>query len=255
MRITPLGLAVLAMVAGGSPHGRAEARTPAQPVIVELFTAEGCTACPPADALLDRLAREQPVAGADILALELHVDYFDGAVVDPFAQASFGARQTAYLRAFGKQGAYTPQLVVDGQREMIGSREREAQDAIAEAARGQRAKVQIARSGDRLTITVDGLAELGGSDALDLMLAMTEEGLASHATGGESIGHAGAHGPVVRELRQVSTVSGGARGPVQVKDVAVNVDASWRRENVRAVAFVQRTKTLEIAGAAVISME
>jgi len=257
MRLAPLGLAVLALLAAGSPLGSAAARGPGQPVIVELFTAEGCSACPPADALLDRLAREQPVAGAEIVALELHVDYFDsGGTVDPFAQASFGARQAEYLRAFGKRGAYTPQLVVDGQREIAGSREREAQDAVAEAARGQRAKVQIARSGDRLAVTVDGLAELGGSDALDLMLAVTEEGLSSHALGGESNGRAGVHGPVVRELRKVSTVSGsGGRAPVQVKDVAVNVDASWRRENVRAVAFVQRPRTLEIVGAAVVSME
>lgn len=256
MRIAPAGLAVLALLAAGSPEGSAAARgaAPGQPVIVELFTAEGCTACPPADALLDRLAREQPVAGAEVLALELHVDYFDGAVVDPFAQASFGVRQAAYLRAFGKQGAYTPQLVVDGQREMVGSREREAQDAIAEAARGQHAKVQVARSGDRLAITVDGLAELGGSDTLDLMLAVTEDGLSPHGSN-ESVGHAGVHGPVVRALRQVATVGGGTRGPFQVKDVAVDLDSSWRRENVRAVAFVQRTRSPEIAGAAAISME
>ena len=106
MRLAPLGLAVLALLAAGSPLGSAAARGPGQPVIVELFTAEGCSACPPADALLDRLAREQPVAGAEIVALELHVDYFDsGGTVDPFAQASFGARQAEYLRAFGKRGA------------------------------------------------------------------------------------------------------------------------------------------------------
>jgi hypothetical protein len=256
MRIAPLGLAALALLAAGPPLGSAQARGPAQPVIVELFTAEGCSACPPADALLDRLARDQPVAGAEIVALELHVDYFDsGGSVDPFAQASFDARQAEYLKLFGKQGAYTPQLVVDGQREIVGAHEREVRDAVADAARAASARVQITRSGDRLSITLDGLADVGKTDLLDLMLAVTEEGLAPHALGGENRGRTGVHGPVVRELRKVSTVSGGAGSPVQVRDVAVNVDSSWRRENVRAVVFVQRVKTLEIVGAGMVSMQ
>ncbi len=256
MRLAPLALAAFAILAAGSPIGSAQARGPAQPVVVELFTAEGCSACPPADALLDRLAREQPVTGAEVVALELHVDYFDTATaVDPYAQASFGARQADYLRAFGKRGAYTPQIVVDGQREIAGAREREAEEAIADAARAPRARVQVTRSGDRLTITVDGLANLGGSDAVDVMLAVTEDGLGGRGLGNEGGGRAGVHGPVVRELRKLATFSGATRGPAQVNDVAVAVDASWRRENVRAVAFVQRAKTLEIVGAGVVSME
>ena len=204
----------------------------------------------------DRLAREQPVAGAEIVALELHVDYFDSpGNVDPFAQASFGVRQADYLRAFGKRGTYTPQLVIDGEREMVGSREREARDAIADAARAPRAKVQITRTEDRLSVTVDGLADVGGSGALDLMLAVTEDGLAAQALGGDGARRGGVHGPVVRELRKVSTLGGGTRGPVQVSDVVVHVDGSWRRENLRAAAFVQREKTLEILGAGVISLQ
>lgn len=174
MRFAHLALAALALAFSFASPG-ADARPPPQPVVVELFTSEGCSACPPADALLDRLANEQPVAGAEVIALELHVDYFDRAGrADPYAQAAFDARQADYIRAFGKKGAYTPQLVIDGQREVVGAREREAHEAVADAAHAQKAKVQLSRDGDKLSITANGLADLGGSDAVDVMLAITE---------------------------------------------------------------------------------
>jgi hypothetical protein len=245
----PLAALVLALAAVGPRAGPARAAGTSQPVVVELFTAEGCGACPPADALLDRLAREQPVAGAEIVALELHVDYFDRpGAVDPFAQAAFGARQAEYMRAFGKRGAYTPQMVVDGRRELVGSREREAQDAVTDAARAPKAKVSLARSGDRLTITIDALPDDGPAD---VVLVLTEDSLTTQGTG---TARAGAHGPIVRELRKIGT-AGGSRGPVQIKDVDVKIDGSWRRENVRAVVFVQGSKSLEIAGAGAVSMQ
>ena len=251
MRFTRLPLAVLALaLCTLSPAaGPARAGGAPQPVVVELFTAEGCGACPPADALLARLAHEQPVNGAEIVALELHVDYFDSpGAADPFAQAAFDARQAEYIKAFGKQGAYTPQMVVDGRREIVGTRERETQDAVAEAARAPKAKVSLARTGDRLTITVDAIPESGSADVL---LALTEDNIGSQGAGSA---RAGAHGPIVRELRKVGT-AGGSSGPVQIKDVDVKIDGAWRRENVRAVAFVQRPRSLEIGGAATISMQ
>lgn len=253
MRFPQLALAALALALSiAAPRERAaHARGPAQPVIVELFTAEGCSACPPADALLERLAHDQPVAGAEVIALELHVDYFDRpGKADPFAQAAFGARQSEYIRAFGKRGFYTPQMVIDGQREVVGAKEREAHDGVAEAARMPKAKVGLARDGEKLAISVDGLGDLGGSEATTVWLAITEDGLRGH----DGAAATAAHGPVVRELRKVSTVAGGTRGPVVVKDVEVVMDASWRRDNVRAVAFLQREKSLQIVGAAAMPM-
>lgn len=253
MRLPHLALASIALAFSLATPGRrsAEARAPAQPVVVELFTAEGCSACPPADALLDRLAHDQPVAGAEVIALELHVDYFDRpGKADPFAQAAFSARQAEYIRSFGKRGAYTPQMVIDGGREVVGARDRETHDAVADAARAPKAKVVIARDGDKLTITVDGLADVGGSDSASLWLALTEEGLTSR----DGTAATAVHGPVVRDLRRVSSVAGGASAPVIVKDLDVAMDASWRRDKVRAVAFVQRDKSLQIVGAGAISM-
>jgi hypothetical protein len=251
MRLSSFALAALALViSAASPSVAAPRAQSTQPIVVELFTAEGCGACPPADAILERLAREQPVNGAEVLALELHVDYFDRpGAVDPFAQKAFGARQADYIKAFGKRGAYTPQMVIDGQVEIVGAREQETEKAITEAARAPKAKVKLARNGDALSITVEGL-DAGGNEAVDVMVALAEEGLTSSRPGSRTV-----HGPVVRELQKVGTISGRQQGPVELKDVEIHLDRSMRRENVRAVAFLQRSKTLEIVGAGAIAMK
>lgn len=260
MRITPIAFGALTFAAlavtltATLPRGTAEARTPGQPVVVELFSSEGCSSCPPADAVLDKLNRDQPVAGAEVIALELHVDYWNYlGWTDPFSQASFTARQGEYSRAFGKRGAYTPQMVVDGQREFVGSSERDAREAIASAARAPKAKVTVTRSGDKVTVAIDGLPE--SSEPVDVMLAVTEDGITSRVRAGENAGTTIVHGPVVRDLRRISAIGGGARGAVLVKDVEVPIEKAWKRDQLRAVAFVQRPRTMAILGAGVTSLK
>ena len=105
------------------------------PVIVELFTSEGCSSCPPADALLVRLEKEQSVPGAEVLALEEHVDYWnDLGWADPFSSREMTERQLRYADAIAHGSSYTPQMVVDGQFEFVGSRSDEAKYTIASAA-------------------------------------------------------------------------------------------------------------------------
>src|SRR5215468_4014633 len=114
------------------------------PVVVELFTSEGCSSCPPADAVLAQLQQTQPVAGAEVIALGEHVDYWNYiGWSDPFSAPVFSQRQNDYTNAFGAFSVYTPQMVVDGQTEFVGSKMSKALDAIAKAARAPKAKVQL----------------------------------------------------------------------------------------------------------------
>ncbi len=259
MRPSPVFLAVLPALAlaaalASPRHGAALAAGPAErrPVVVELFTSEGCSSCPPADALLARLSREQPVAGAEVIALELHVDYWNYlGWTDPFSSAAFTTRQRAYADAFGQRGVYTPQLVVDGTADLLGSNEPGARAAIATAAREAKARVEVTRSGDRVSIAVTDASEKAGP--ADVWLAITEDGLATAVRRGENAGATLAHGPVVRALDRVATLSG-APGALATKDVEVTVKPAWRREGLRAVAFVQRRGSLHIAGAGVVSL-
>jgi hypothetical protein len=259
MRLSPallaaLPVAFLAVALAYPRHGTAQAGTAERrPVVVELFSSEGCSSCPPADVILSRLAREQPVAGAEVIALELHVDYWNYlGWADPFSSSAFTARQRAYADAFGQRGVYTPQLVVDGAADVAGTNEPGARAAIAAAAREVTAKVDVTRSGDRVTITATDPNEKGGPS--DVWLAVTEEGLSTAVPRGENGGATLSHGPVVRTLERVGALSPGTPGTVTLKDVAVTVKPEWRREGLRAVAFVQRRGSLRIAGAGVVSL-
>ena len=114
------------------------------PVIVELFTSEGCSSCPPADQLLAKLEADQSIQNAEVIALEEHVDYWNNlGWTDPFSSESSTLRQYVYAETLGNGNAYTPQMVVDGQDEFVGSRERQARGAIGQAANRRKADVTI----------------------------------------------------------------------------------------------------------------
>src|ERR1700741_4303243 len=121
----------------GSPQNNAAAPRASvrAPVVLELFTSEGCSSCPPADSLLAKLEEQQPVPGAEVVALEEHVDYWnhDG-WIDPFSSAQWTERQQAYAAGLGNHSVYTPELVVDGRTGFVGSHEGDAYRATASAA-------------------------------------------------------------------------------------------------------------------------
>src|SRR3954463_742279 len=126
-------LAALVTIAASQPASAPSARVP---VVVELFTSEGCSSCPPADAVLSKLAKEQPVAGVEIIPLGMHVTYWDQlGWRDPASLAMATERQQDYGRIFGEDRIYTPQAVVDGHEELIGSADAGIRQAVVKAAR------------------------------------------------------------------------------------------------------------------------
>src|SRR5438309_2023843 len=134
-----LAVAVAAFCQAGSTQTVASdsnRSTQRVPVVLELFTSEGCSSCPPADALLARVAEQQPVAGADVIALEEHVDYWDHqGWVDPFSSAQWTQRQRDYALRLPDHGVYTPELVVNGSSGFVGSHAAETYRAITGAMR------------------------------------------------------------------------------------------------------------------------
>ena len=217
------------------------------PVLVELFTSEGCSSCPPADALLARLAATQPVPGVEIIALSEHVDYWNRlGWKDPFSDARFSVRQEEYASAFGTGNIYTPQMVIDGQAEFVGGDQGRAIREIQRAAQAVKAHVKLAWPAPG-TLRVDVTGVPGGGPA-EVLLAITEGGLAVDVRRGENGGRRLAHTAVVRRLSKLGRVED--HSAAFMVSVPVTVESAWRLDQLRAVVFVQETRRKRILGAA-----
>jgi len=216
------------------------------PVLVELFTSEGCSSCPPADDALARLQKTQPISGAEVIALGEHVDYWNGSDwTDPFSTHAFSVRQNGYAQFFRRENVYTPQMIVDGRVEFVGSDGDRARQAIAQAARVSKIAVQIMpdKGGAGLSVRIGSLPD-GTKEPADVVLAITEDGLRSQVAGGENGGRTLAHTAVVRHMSLLGT----AEGAGEVFHPKIALDSKWRRNQLRAVVFVQERGSRRILG-------
>ncbi len=238
-RITILAFAALAAASG-------EPRTP---VIVELFTSEGCSSCPPADDLLTRLDREQPIPGVEVIPLSEHVTYWNSSAWhDPFSAQSFTWRQFGYKTLFHLDSPYTPELVVNGQTELTGSDWDAANKAIRAAAQTPRTAVTVSVKGsDILSAQIEPLK---GAVAANIKLAITESNLASSVSGGENGGRRLRHTAVVRSLTTIGQLN--AKHPTYSGDTRLKLDPKWNRNNLKLVVFVEEQDTHHVLGAAAI---
>lgn len=155
-----------ALVTAAAVLGGSAATAQQMPVVVELFTSQGCSACPPADAFMQDLAKEPGV-----LALALHVDYWDYiGWKDQFAQPQFTARQKAYARAAGQRSVYTPQMIVDGQDHVVGTHIADVVRLLrSHAARPRNLALSVARQGGDLQIELRPTGPLSGAMAVQLV--------------------------------------------------------------------------------------
>ena len=215
------------------------------PVLVELFTSEGCSSCPPADLLLSQLSAEQPVAGAEILALELHVDYWDQlGWKDPASLREATARQQAYSRVFGADRVYTPQAVVDGNVEAVGSDAASLRRAVARAADQPHVPLTLdaAFDGARAIVRVSrGDVPAQIREPLETVVAIVEDDVNSAVSRGENRGRALHHDAVVRTIKKVSS-------DAATNGAVIPLAASWNHSRLRAVAFVQGRRSQRVWG-------
>jgi hypothetical protein len=255
---------LLSVVALGAMQRKAEKTSGAgpksadnpSPIVVELFTSEGCSSCPPADALLLKLMETQRPEQGSVVALEEHVDYWDQlGWRDPFSSHEWTWRQENYAATLGKGNVYTPQMVVDGRVEFVGSREREAKRVIEEQARKPKASVSVtpADSSDgkeRFSVHVGKLTDSRADDTPEVWLAITETGLHSEVTRGENAGEDLHHSAVVRTLRKIGFANAKDSEISFAGEATLAFNRDWKRDNLRAVVFVQEKNSREIVGAA-----
>ncbi|MGH9647620.1 MAG: DUF1223 domain-containing protein [Bryobacteraceae bacterium] len=240
----------------------AAAVLPAQTVVVELFTSEGCSSCPPADQVLSRLesprnpsvvrGKQAPIsvpAGVEIIALGEHVDYWDQlGWKDRFSSPLFSARQQDYGRAFHLESVYTPEMIVNGDQDVLGSDSRAVQVAINKAAKETQAHVAIAMTSSRMvSYSVSKLPP--ESHEAEILLGVTESGLVTPVFGGENNGRQLRHAAVVRSLTRLGRLD--PKSPGEYSGLAqLNLRPDWDRANVKLVLFVQDRVTRRILGAA-----
>jgi len=219
------------------------------PVVVELFTSQGCSSCPPADALLGELA-----ARPDIVALAFHVDYWDYiGWKDPHANPASTARQRSYAGALGLRMVYTPQMVVDGRTDVVGSARGEVTSAIEDAA--QRPKLAVAiepdgNGGHRVVIPAAS-GELAGREAT-IWLAVFDSAQETKVKRGENGGRTLKEYNIVREWRQIGSWNGDAL--TLPLDVAPPLDAGPDADRNGCAVIVQEGPVGPVLGAAILSL-
>ena len=245
-RVLARALIAIALAAGAAPAGAAApAAAPAPFAVVELFSSEGCSSCPPAERLLAEIAADARRGGRNVLTLEFHVDYWNsGGWTDPFSARAYTQRQEQYQRALGEGTLYTPQMIVNGTHAFVGSDRGEARRSV-DAALARPGAVQVslsaatARGGTRVEYQVRGAPD----DAV-LCVALVESGLVSRVLRGENTGRTLTHESVVRAFT-TRPLAGHAAGSLEL---GAGSPAAGRAR--QAVAFVQAPRTMAILGAA-----
>ena len=224
-----------------------------RPVVVELFTSEGCSSCPPADALLEKLDQAQLVSGAQVIPMSEHVDYWNYiGWTDPYSSSTFSRRQDGYARRFGLQSIYTPQVVIDGSAELVGNDDRRIKEAIKKSSQAAKVEIRISPVTDTSgvpTVNVDvaPVSQPTGLKDAHLILALANNSAVSHVLRGENRGRELRHVAVVRSLTDL-----GRFNPIKGFSQSVPLTGELKQwDGMRLIAFVQEREYGRIQGAAV----
>lgn len=251
MRLTPIIFLTFSLGNGAGRPADVNAGSVPSPVLVELFTAEGCSSCPPADAFLMQLDAVQPIPGANLIVLSEHMDYWNNSWPDPFASAQLTARQGAYVRALKMRSPYTPQVIVDGAMEMRFSDREEIEHIFRSAAASIKIPVSVAsirvESGAPANLSgrieVDGNAE---QRRADVYLAIALDRIETKVLRGENRGKNLAHVAVVEYLSKVGVLNPGQKFSQEFR---VPLERELASNNARVIVFVQESGNGKIVGA------
>ncbi len=228
--VVAVAISIVVGVAFSTP--KAPMNNVVTPVVVELFTSEGCSSCPPADQLLISMEKDRRLENADLILLGEHVDYWDGlGWKDRFSSPGFTERQSRFAKTFGLSSIYTPQVVIDGHIELVGNDERGVKRAILKAATAPKPAQVILRwlPNQQLDVSV---VNAGDSK---ILLAVTEDELTTKVRNGENGGRTLHHAAVARELREIgATTNGVFRNSIQT-----GWNSEWNRMNTRFIVLVQ----------------
>jgi len=233
--------------AGGKGGDRGQgADGPGGPILVELYTSQGCSSCPPADVLLSLLGKDPQFAG-QVIPLAFHVDYWNYiGWRDPFSTRAWTDRQNAYAQSFAERRIYTPQLVVNGEAHTVGS-DRDASFQLMDqaAAHGRRARLTLTVAAGAGTVTAHLEVDNPDGPAVDLQVALAQNDVVTRVARGENEGKTLRNDHIVRRLVNAGRVAAGASAHF---DVPLTVDATWGAGPLHVVAFAQDPSTLRVHG-------
>lgn len=246
-RITRIGkllLCVTLLALGGMRPAHSTGESTTVPIVVELFTSEGCSSCPPADALLPKL---QSMCGkdAEIIPLSEHVDYWNHlGWHDPFSSKIFTLRQHRYAKVFKQSSVYTPELVIDGVKSLVGSNDIEAARVISlrrkQAKQHLVVELKIDKGNRSAHVEVRNSARNDQTNS-ELAVFLTEDNITMSIKAGENNGRTLRHHAVARALKIAK--------PDPLVQIDFPLKDGWRADSLRAVAILQNKDSLEITAA------
>lgn len=256
LKLSLLALILVALAPRGGAGQAGKAPANGGTAIVELFTSQGCSSCPPADRLLSKLASDPRYQGR-VIPLSFHVDYWNYiGWTDPYSSQRWSDRQRQYAaKTFRSNRIYTPQVVVNGRTECVGSQEREVVSRITDALETEPAGRVSLALGER---TPDGhlkvkvgarLAKAAGKGDLDLWVAVYESELTTPVKSGENASRTLRNDRVVRRLEKAFTIPAAA-GSEKSAELTLGLDKRWKTKDLGVAAFLQDPATLAIHGAA-----
>jgi hypothetical protein len=209
---------LLGINAGSCFAAPGEAERPASVVVVELFTSEGCSSCPPADALLREINLKQTSAGQLIVGISEHVTFWnDLGWKDPYSSPVFTDRQSVYASRLSPQGPYTPQMILNGRDQFVGSDSGALERALRDDARRDHLALRIVSS-TASGSGVDVRFALAGhqSKPLDIVAVLTDDADRSDVLRGENNGKLLQHVSVARSLTRVAKVKDDAEESIHL---------------------------------------